>query len=417
MVADSAATETILTCVMATRLPMDSPQEVPLYLRELPEEERRRLVGALLKRFLLEQEARKIMAEREKKLILREMLNKQAALPANMSPAHLGALIGAGAGGLTGLVGARASEDPEEGYLKKILKRLGAGAVGAAGGAYLGAAIPPGREIFRSGGLKGLWKHKGMLGSAIKNVPMEAAQRAPDWLKSLFINHPKTASDKTAFTSPALELAGRIGPGIALGYTAGAGVGGVSRLANMISPYGSSSREKEAAWTPERMAEFASKSSLIGKLKDPRFWKDLPFHAKNIGKMTAKSVGGSMLERPILTMALPVASGALAGLPSGHGKDREKEKYYPGRAITNAALTSLLMTALFTPAAGRLIQGGMLYGKAVRPGQTSVGVAKSEIPGYMLIMDKIRNLHGKGAAKNKHRDPGPMPWTKDIIPA
>lgn len=304
------------------------------------------------------------MAEREKKLILREMLNKQAALPANMSPAHLGALIGAGAGGLTGLLGARASEDPEEGYLKKILKRLGAGAVGAAGGAYLGAAIPPGREIFRSGGLKGLWKHKGMLGSAIKDVPMEAARRAPGWLKSLFVTAPKTA-----------------------------------------------------AWTPERMAEFASKSSLIGKLKDPRFWKDLPFHAKNIGKMTAKAVGDSMMDHPSLTMFLPVASGALAGIPRGHGKDREKEKYYPGRAITNAALNSLLMTALFTPAAGRLIQGGRLYGKTIRPGQTSVGVAKSEIPGYMLIMDKIRNLHGKGAAKNKHRDLGPMPWTKDIIPA
>lgn len=207
--------EAILIVDMAMQLPMDAPRKRPIYLQDMPEEDRRHLVGALLKRFLLEQEARKVMTDQKAKII-KQLMARQAghkaasikeaiAFPGGkMAPAQMGALIGGGLGGLTGLIGAKSTEDKDEGYLSKLVKRLGMGAAGVVGGSMLGSAIPGAHVAYRDGGMKGLKSMAGPLWDAAKTVPMETAKKIPEWAHGLLNSMkgpaaaptvPKAASD------------------------------------------------------------------------------------------------------------------------------------------------------------------------------------------------------------------------------
>jgi len=136
------------------------------------------------------------------------VLFKNAALPPGMKPEHLSSLIGAGIGGLTGLVGARATEDKDEGYGSKLLKRLGLGAAGLAGGAMLGGAFPMAKAFYQhGGGLKGLKNPvaRGAMWEEAKAAPIAAAKQLPGWLKGMFISHPKTAQDQFPLRERALR--------------------------------------------------------------------------------------------------------------------------------------------------------------------------------------------------------------------
>lgn len=306
---------------MAMRLPMDSPQENPLYLRDLPEEERRRLVGALLKRFLLEQEARKAMAEHEKKLILQKMMahrEKNAALPPGMKPQHLSALIGAGLGGLTGLVGARATESKDEGYGSKLLKRLGLGAAGLAGGAMLGGAFPAARIMHQEGaGMKALKNPvlRNILWEDAKTAPIEAAKQLPGWLKGMFISHPKVGAEKQA------------------GF------------------------------------------DLRGRLADPRFWKDIPERAAVLGRAALSTAK----EHPITTLALPALAGTYFGRPKTETDDKGNETSTGprvGRGIAAAALTNLLLS----PMLGRVGISGVIDAVRRKPGGIKIQGGEVHIP-------------------------------------
>lgn len=280
---------------------MDAPQEMPLHMRDIPDEERRFLLGGLLKRFLLDQQiralvgkeeaVRKMMAEkryhkkesalripdsvkhyapyvgsgaalgglsgylshpkdqedpnkgRTKRTLTRALAGgaiggllgmpvggsiagkvkdevpaptaaelekwyKQSALrkialslPSGMKPEHLTSLIGAGVGGLGGLVGARATEGENDGYLKRIGKRLGMGAVGALGGAAIGGAAPMAKAMYQQGGGMRAFKNPTLRGAVLdeaKTVPMEAAKGVPGWLKGMFINHKAAAEGPRA---------------------------------------------------------------------------------------------------------------------------------------------------------------------------------------------------------------------------
>lgn len=136
------------------------------------------------------------------------VLFKNAALPPGMKPEHLSSLIGAGIGGLTGLVGAKATEDKDEGYGSKLLKRLGLGAAGLAGGAMLGGAFPMAKAFYQhGGGLKGLKNPvaRGAMWEEAKAAPIAAAKQLPGWLKGMFISHPKTAQDQFPLRERALR--------------------------------------------------------------------------------------------------------------------------------------------------------------------------------------------------------------------